>query len=84
MKYKGRMEEWGGYSAYWDYELDPSDYLQYATEEDMLEAVDDDLLDKAYLKLPENCDCECDEFHTNIPVEFIEEWKRLKGIEDGA
>ena len=42
------------------------------------------LLDKAALNLPENMNCDCDEFHTNIPEEFIEAWRKLKGIEDGA
>lgn len=84
MKFKGRMEEWGGYSAYWDYELDPADFLYCADEQTLLDEVYDKLLEMAELKIPDTMDCECDEFHTNLPPEFIEEWKRLKGIEDGA
>ena len=29
-------------------------------------------------------DCECDEYHSNIPNSFMEEWRQLKGIEDGT
>lgn len=78
------MEEWGGYSAYFDYELDPTDFLYCADEETLLDEVTDYLLDKAYLKIPDNMDCECDEFYCNIPPAFIEEWKQLKGIDDGT
>lgn len=78
------MQEWGAYSAYWNYELDPEDFLYCADEQTLLEEVDDYLLDKAALNLPENMDCDCDEFHTNIPEEFIEAWRKLKDIENGA
>ena len=84
MKHKGRMEEFGGYSAYWDYEIDPNDFLHCETEEELIDEVTDCLLDQAELKLPKNMDCECDEYHTNIPNSFIEEWKHLKSIKDGT
>ena len=29
-------------------------------------------------------DCECDEYHSNIPNSFMEEWRQLKGIKDGT
>ena len=84
MKHKGRMEELGGYSAYWDYEIDPNDFLHCETEEELIDEVTDYLLDQAELKLPKNMDCECDEYHTNIPNSFIEEWRQLKSIKDGT
>ena len=84
MKHKGRMEECGGYSAYWDYEIDPNDFLHCETEEELIDAVTDYLLDQAELKLPKNMDCECDEYHSNIPNSFMEEWRHLKGIKDGT
>ena len=83
MKHKGRMEEWGGYSAYWDYEIDPNDFLHCETEEELIDEVTDCLLNQAELKLPKNMDCECDEYHSNIPNSFMEEWRQLKGTEDG-
>ena len=43
MKFKGRMKEWGGYSAYWDYELDPADFLYCADEQTLLDEVYDKL-----------------------------------------
>ena len=84
MKHKGRMEEFGGYSTYWDYEIDPNDFLHCETEEELIDEVTDYLLDQAELKLPKNMDCECDEYHTNIPNSFIEEWRQLKSIKDGT
>lgn len=84
MKHKGRMEELGGYSAYWDYEIDPNDFLHCETEEELIDEVTDYLLDQAELKLPKNMDCECDEYHSNIPNSFMEEWRQLKDIEDGT
>ena len=84
MKHKGRMEEFGGYSAYWDYEIDPNDFLHCETEEELIDEVTDCLLDQVELKLPKNIDCECDEYHSNIPNSFMEEWRHLKGIEDGT
>lgn len=84
MKHKGRMEECGGYSAYWDYEIDPNDFLHCETEEELIDEVTDCLLDQTELKLPKNIDCECDEYHSNIPNSFTEEWRHLKGIEDGT
>ena len=84
MKHKGRMEEYGGYSAYWDYEIDPNDFLHCETEEELIDEVTDYLLDQAELKLPKNMDCECDEYHSNIPNSFIEEWRQLKSIKDGT
>lgn len=84
MKHKGRMEECGGYSAYWDYEIDPNDFLHCETEEELIDEVTDCLLDQTELKLPKNIDCECDEYHSNIPNSFMEEWRHLKGIEDGT
>lgn len=84
MKHKGRMEEWGGYSAYWDYEIDPNDFLHCETEEELIDEVTDYLLDQAELKLPKNMDCECTEYLSNIPNSFMEEWRYLKGIEDGT
>ena len=84
MKHKGRMEEYGGYSAYWDYEIDPNDFLHCETEEELIDEVTDCLLDQAELKLPKNMDCECDEYHSNIPNSFMEEWRQLKGIKDGT
>ena len=84
MKHKGRMEEWGGYSAYWDYEIDPNDFLHCETEEELIDKVTDYLLDQAELKLPKNMDCECDEYLSNIPNSFMEEWRQLKGIENGT
>ena len=84
MKHKGKMAEWGGYSAYWDYEIDPNDFLDCKDEEDLIDEVTDYLLDQAELKLPKNMDCECDEYHTNIPNSFIEEWRHLKSIKDGT
>ena len=84
MKHKGKIEESGGYSAYWDYEIDPNDFLYCKTEEELIDEVTDYLLDQAELKLPKNMDCECTEYHTNIPNSFIEEWKQLKSIKDGT
>ena len=84
MKHKGRMEELGGYSAYWDYEIDPNDFLHCETEEELIDEVTDYILDQAELKLPKNMDCECDEYHTNIPNSFMEEWRQLKSIKDGT
>ena len=84
MKHKGRMEELGGYSAYWDYEIDPNDFLHCETEEELIDEVTDYILDQAELKLPKNMDCECDEYHTNIPNSFIEEWRQLKSIKNGT
>ena len=84
MKHKGRMEELGGYSAYWDYEIDPNDFLHCETEEELIDEVTDYLFDQAELKLSKNMDCECDEYHSNIPNSFIEEWRQLKGIKDGT
>ena len=84
MKHKGRMEEYGGYSAYWDYEIEPNDFLHCETEEELIDEVTDYLLDQAELKLPKNMDCECDEYHSNIPNSFIEEWRQLKSIKDGT
>ena len=84
MKHKGRMEEWGGYSAYWDYEIDPNDFLHCETEEELIDEVTDCLLNQAELKLPKNMDCECDEYLSNIPNSFMEEWRQLKGIENGT
>ena len=84
MKHKGRTEEWGSYSAHWDYEIDPNDFLHCKTEEELIDEATDYLLDQAELKLPKNMDCECDEYHTNIPNSFIEEWKHLKSIKDGT
>ena len=84
MKHKGRMEELGGYSAYWDYEIDPNDFLHCETEEELIDEVTDYLLDQAELKLPKNMDCECDEYHSNIPNSFMKEWRQLKDIEDGT
>ena len=84
MKHKGRTEEWGSYSAYWDYEIDPNDFLHCETEDDLIDEVTDYLLDQVELKLPKNIDCECNEYHTNIPNSFIEEWKHLKSIKDGT
>lgn len=84
MKHKGRLEEWGGYSAYWDYEIDPNDFLHCETEEELIDEVTDYLLDQAELKLPKNMDCECNEYQSNIPNSFMEEWRHLKGIEDGT
>lgn len=84
MKHKGRMEEWGGYSAYWDYEIDPNDFLHCETEEKLIDEVTDYLLDQAELKLPKNMDCECTEYLSNIPNSFMEEWRHLKGIENGT
>ena len=84
MKHKGRMEEWGGYSAYWDYEIDPNDFLHCETEEKLIDEVTDYLLDQAELKLPKNIDCECTEYLSNIPNSFMEEWRHLKGIENGT
>ena len=84
MKHKGRMEEWGGYSAYWDYEIDPNDFLHCETEEKLIDEVTDYLLYQAELKLPKNMDCECTEYLSNIPNSFMEEWRHLKGIENGT
>ena len=84
MKHKGKTEEWGSYSAHWDYEIDPNDFLYCETEEELIDEVTDYLLDQAEFKLPKNIDCEWDGYHPNIPNSFMEEWKQLKGIEDGT
>ena len=84
MKHKGRTEEWGSYSAHWDYEIDPNDFLHCETEEELIYVVTNYLLAQAELKIPKNMDCEWDGYHPNIPNSFIEEWKQLKSIKNGT
>ena len=84
MKHKGRTEEWGSYSAHWDYEIDPNDFLHCETEEELIYVVTNYLLAQAELKIPKNMDCEWDGYHPNIPNSFIEEWRQLNSIKNGT